>query len=43
MGLQVPKAERKAFRQLLDEVGFAYREETRNPAYRLFAGGNERG
>jgi threonine dehydratase len=43
MGLQVPKAERKAFRQLLDEVGFAYREETQNPAYRLFAGGNERG
>ena len=43
LGIQVPKAERKAFRQLLDEVGFEYREETQNPAYRLFAGGSERG
>jgi threonine dehydratase len=43
MGIQVPKAERKAFRQLLDEVGLEYRDETQNPAYRLFAGGSERG
>lgn len=43
MGLQVPKAERKAFRLFLDTVGFAYREETHNPAYRLFAGASERG
>lgn len=43
MGIQVPKAERKEFREFLDGVGFAYREETHNPAYRLFAGGSERG
>jgi threonine dehydratase len=43
MGVQVPKAERRAFREFLDTVGFAYREETHNPAYRLFAGGSERG
>ena len=41
MGIQVPRAERKLFRQFLEDVGFAYREETHNPAYRLFAGGNE--
>ena len=41
MGIQVPKAERKAFRAFLDDVGFVHREETQNPAYRLFAGGRE--
>jgi threonine dehydratase len=40
MGIQVPKAERRAFHQFLDVIGFAYREETNNPAYKLFAGGN---
>lgn len=40
MGIQVPKAERRAFKEFLDAIGFAYREETDNPAYRLFAGGN---
>ncbi|BBA35274.1 threonine dehydratase [Methylocaldum marinum] len=40
MGIQVPKAEKRAFREFLDTIGFAYREETDNPAYRLFAGGN---
>ncbi|HWP00439.1 MAG TPA: threonine ammonia-lyase, biosynthetic [Methylococcus sp.] len=42
MGIQVPKAERKAFREFLDAIGYAFKEETHNPAYRLFAGGNER-
>jgi len=41
MGLQIPKSEKKAFHQCLDTLGFAYQEETNNPAYRLFAGGNE--
>ena len=41
MGIQVPRAERREFRASLDEIGFAYREETLNPAYRLFAGGSE--
>ncbi|MBP1149481.1 MULTISPECIES: threonine ammonia-lyase, biosynthetic [unclassified Methylocaldum] len=40
MGIQVPKTERRAFKEFLDAIGFAYREETDNPAYRLFAGGN---
>lgn len=39
MGIQVPKADRKAFREFLDALGYACREETDNPAYRLFAGG----
>jgi len=41
MGLQVPKAERRVFRDFLDAIGYAYSEETENPAYRLFAGGSE--
>lgn len=41
MGLQMPKAERRAFRQSLDELGFVYKEETGNPAYQLFIGGRE--
>ena len=36
MGLQVPEAERGDFQLFLDEVGYEYREETENPAYRLF-------
>ncbi|MGZ8224852.1 MAG: threonine ammonia-lyase, biosynthetic, partial [Methylobacter sp.] len=39
MGVQMPNSERKAFQQCLDGLGFAYREETENPAYRLFSGG----
>ncbi|MFA6052622.1 MAG: threonine ammonia-lyase, biosynthetic [Methylobacter sp.] len=39
MGLQMPKAERKAFQQCLNDLGFSYAEETENPAYRLFSGG----
>jgi len=42
MGLEVPKSERRGFRQFLDETGFACREETHNPAYQLFAGGRKR-
>ncbi|MGR9116561.1 MAG: threonine ammonia-lyase, biosynthetic [Gammaproteobacteria bacterium] len=42
MGVQMAKAERKAFQQCLDELGFIYTEETGNPAYALFAGGHEK-
>jgi len=38
VGLQVPKGERAAFQRFLDEVGYRYRDETDNPAYRLFLG-----
>ena len=34
-----PDADLKAFRAMLDEVGFRYWEETDNPAYTLFLGG----
>ena len=36
MGLQVPKADNKAFVKFLTELGYPYVEETANPAYRLF-------
>ena len=36
IGLQVPEGERGYFQSFLDEVGYEYREETENPAYRLF-------
>jgi threonine dehydratase len=39
MGLQLPAGEDKAFRQAMEDLGYRYREETDNPAYRLFAGG----
>ncbi len=42
-GLQVPKEDRKAFGAFLDDLGYACREETGNPAYRLFAGGGPAG
>jgi threonine dehydratase len=35
-GFEVPAAERKALRERLDRLGFAYREESDNPAVRLF-------
>jgi threonine dehydratase len=36
MGLQVPKADNQAFAKFLNELGYPFVEETRNPAYRLF-------
>lgn len=39
MGVAVADADLKAFRAMLDEVGFRYWEETDNPAYTLFLGG----
>ena len=36
VGLQVPKADTKAFQTFLDALGYSYLEETANPAYRLF-------
>ncbi len=42
MGIQMQKSDRKAFQCCLDALGFQYQEETSNPAYRLFVGGNEK-
>ena len=36
IGLQVPPDERGDFQSFLDKVGYEYREETGNPAYRMF-------
>ncbi len=36
VGLQVPKADNKAFKFFLDTLGYPHVEETDNPVYRLF-------
>ena len=38
VGMQVPPAESKSFREFLKTLGYPYWEETENPAYRLFLG-----
>jgi len=37
-GIQVPAAQRPDFLQHLNELHYAYVEETDNPAYRMFLG-----
>lgn len=39
LGIQLPKKEKKAFQESLEQLGFEYNEETNNPAYSLFVGG----
>jgi len=39
-GIQVPPAERPAFDQFLKELGYAFWDETRNPAYAMFLAGD---
>jgi threonine dehydratase len=36
VGMQVPPRDQRKFRSFLTRVGYPYRDETRNPAYRLF-------
>ena len=38
-GIQVPQAEREAFREALATLGYPWQEESDNPAYRLFLDG----
>jgi len=38
VGLQVPKKDQREFTRFLDQLGYPYADETRNPAYRLFLG-----
>ena len=38
VGMQVPRADKRKFRAFLARVGYPCRDETRNPAYRLFLG-----
>ncbi|MEA3291428.1 MAG: threonine ammonia-lyase, biosynthetic, partial [Pseudomonadota bacterium] len=35
-GVQVPREDRKAFREFLNDLGYRYTEETDNPVYQLF-------
>ena len=38
VGIQVPPHNKAAFQEFLDRLGYAYSEESHNPAYRLFLG-----
>ena len=38
MGVQAGREETSTFKQMLDEVGFRYWDETANEAYQLFLG-----
>jgi threonine dehydratase len=38
VGIQVPGADRKRFREYLDSTGYPYWDETENPVYGLFLG-----
>lgn len=38
VGMQVPPADKQAFQEFLDRLGYRYYDETRNPAYKLFLG-----
>jgi threonine dehydratase len=38
VGVQLPKSDRKAFEQILDQINFPYWEETDNRAYQLYLG-----
>jgi threonine dehydratase len=38
VGMQVPSDDKKKFEAFLQELGYPYRDESRNPAYRLFLG-----
>ncbi|MDY0271903.1 MAG: threonine ammonia-lyase, biosynthetic, partial [Advenella sp.] len=36
VGIQVPPADKKAFREFLSTIGYPFIKETDNPAYKLF-------
>ncbi|MDD4911501.1 MAG: threonine ammonia-lyase, biosynthetic [Sideroxydans sp.] len=38
VGMQVPKADKKALKNFLDSLGYPYWDESDNPAYKLFLG-----
>ncbi|MFT4613539.1 MAG: threonine dehydratase [Bacteroidia bacterium] len=38
VGIQVPRGEKRAFRQVLNEIDYRYWEETDNAAYKLYLG-----
>ena len=36
VGIQVPPADKKAFKEFLSQIGYRYENESKNPAYKLF-------
>ena len=38
IGIQVPPEEKSDFKAFLNQLGYRYWEETKNPAYKLFLG-----
>jgi threonine dehydratase len=38
VGMQVPPQDKRKFEAFLRALGYPYRDESRNPAYRLFLG-----
>ncbi|MCX7627895.1 MAG: threonine ammonia-lyase, biosynthetic [Methylophilaceae bacterium] len=38
VGIQVPQGEKRAFKAFLNQLGYAYWDESANPAYKLFLG-----
>ena len=38
VGVQVPRGDRRAFRKVLDDIGYRYWDETDNRAYQLYLG-----
>ena len=38
LGVQLPRGERREFEQLLRRINYPFREESDNPAYRLYLG-----
>ncbi|MDH5536894.1 MAG: threonine ammonia-lyase, biosynthetic, partial [Betaproteobacteria bacterium] len=36
VGMQVPRQDKRKFREFLSKVGYPYRDESANPAYKLF-------
>ena len=38
VGMQVPKRDKRKFAAFLANLGYPYRDESANPAYRLFLG-----
>jgi threonine dehydratase len=38
VGMQVPARDKKSFEAFLEDLGYPYQDESRNPAYRLFLG-----
>src|SRR5690606_4815894 len=43
VGIQVPPADKKAFKEFLSQIGYPYENESKNPAYKLFLSSGQAG